>query len=244
MTDILSHTSRKIRGEGISHSFLVDIGGEIEIHGVCEGEPLRGGLVFSDPFYQKTRHFEIIIDVPHGGERDTVENISVYPVHARKKRDLRLLGFRIKKGRWVITERPESTRYGIPAVQWIYTDDFCLLHLTSGSNSVEAMTDLVITKIDEIASSIRNGNRIQSHRENEESYRESVKTLLIDPSAGELRVTGNLSAAISPGLQFPKNTGGKGTGITAMPIEFADKRLLNLRLSEIDEINDMSWMFE
>jgi hypothetical protein len=243
VTDTLYHTSRKIRGEGTSHSFLVDIGEEIEIHGVCEGEPLRGGLVFADPFYQKTRYFEIVIDVPEGDPGDSVENITVYPVRARKKRDLRILGFPVLKGRWVITERPESMRYGIPAVQWIYTDDFCLLHLTSGSNSVDAMADLVITKIDEIASSIRYGNRVRSHIENEASYRESVKTLLSNPSREGPGITGNLSEAISQGLQFPQ-TPGRGTGITAAPIAIADETLLNLRLSEIDEINDMSWMFE
>lgn len=243
MTDTLYHISRKTPGGGTSHIFLVDIGDEIEIHGVSEGEPIRGGLVFADPFHQKTRYFEIVIDVPGGNAGDFVENITVFPVHARRKRDLRILGFRIKKGRWVVTERPENTRYGIPAVQWIYTDDFSLLHLTSGSNSMDAMADLVITKIDEIASSIREGNRVRSHIENEASYRESVKTLLIDPSRAEPAIKRDLTAAISKGMPFPQ-TPGRGTGITAAPIAIADEALLNLRLSEIDEINDMSWMFE
>jgi hypothetical protein len=110
VTETLYHISRKIRGKGTSHEFLVDIGREIEIHGVCDGEPLRGGLVFADPFHQKTRYFEIIIDAPEGDPEGAVENITVYPVRARKKPDLRVCGVRVLNGRWLITERPESTR--------------------------------------------------------------------------------------------------------------------------------------
>ena len=141
---------------------------------------------------------------------DFVENVTVYPGPCTEETGSHvILGFRIKKGRWIITERPENMRYGIPAVQWIYTDDFCLLHLTSGNNSVDAMADLVITKIDDIASSIREGNRVRSHIENEVSYRESVKTLLIDPSRPKPAITGTSRQQFHRECHFHKHRAGE-----------------------------------
>jgi hypothetical protein len=243
VTETLYHISRKIRGKGTSHEFLVDIGREIEIHGVSEGEPLRGGLIFADPFHQKTQYFEIIIDVPEGDPEGTVENITVCPVRARKKPDLRICGVRVLNGRWLITERPESTRYGIPTVQWIYTDDFSLLHVASGNNDVDAMIELVTTRIGEIASSIQEGNRIRSHRENEADYRSSMNALLRSPLNTDASAIRKLHGGLPKDVPLPASPG-KGTGITAATIALPEGAMVNFKLTEIDEINDMSWLFE
>lgn len=242
MTETLYQISRKTRGKGTSHELLVDIGREIEIDGVCDGEPLRGGLVFADPFHQKTRYFEIIVDVPEGDPEGPVENVTVSPVRARKKPDLRICGVRVLSGRWIITERPESTRYGIPAVQWIYADDFSLLHVASGTNDVDAMIDLVSTRIGEITSSIQEGNRIRSHRENEADYRSSMKALLRNPLRTDAGAIRKLHGSLPKEIPLPAAPG-KGTGITAATI-VPEGAMVNFKLTEIDEINDMSWLFE
>jgi len=217
MAIILSHTVRRLPARMIAHTFLVDIKEKIPIECLNGNEAGPSAVKVAQHVQFYTSVFEIMLEVESGPESE-VNNATVEPVSAQTMGEWKLFGHVIRKGKWVVNQRCNS-----PGT-WIYSDDFLLLQVSCGTLSVDSMLSLFTGRLEEIATALSSGNRIISHSENRERYRESVMS-----SFG----SGESSFSVSPGTGFDFS---QGSAIrTALP---------RISFVTIEEISDTSWLFE
>jgi hypothetical protein len=221
----------------------VDIGSRIEIRLV----PLSPSEVSSfDHTHVFTRYFEIEIDENRSGTEKKYEFQNIWPVHARRRPDWKIMKFSVRQGYWVINGRIPNELTALKH-QWIYTDDFNLLVLTSGGwNDLGMLVSLLTARLHAIAQSVRSGTRIVSHFENQVECRDAFDTLFSDGIDGAFRDTvlyRDHAAALSV-AQPAKSYDGKeicsnhGT-VTAAVRQGAD---LSIDLDQIGELKDLSWL--
>ncbi|HUH79417.1 MAG TPA: hypothetical protein VLY83_05925 [Methanoregula sp.] len=246
VTDTLLHTSRKAAAGGVVHTYLIDIGPDIEIHGIGEDGRLTSTPFFTTEPVTATRFFEVVLDAAGANTLASIRDIRVSPVHAKRTGGLSLFGFVLIGGKWIVTERPEFSGYG--SRQWAYTDDFNLLHVTSGDMDVETMAGLIVDRINAIANSIRAGNRAPSHAENRYAYQESIYSFVSGSrEMRERKARERLPADFPPVPQVPKPFAPVAAPVfagdlpgTALP----EISIPSLELGMIEEISDASWLFE
>ena len=249
MTGIVSHTSKRLGWHQKRHTYLVDIGEEIEIPQIETSDLYEDHLM--NPPFPKTRYFEIEID-EIGGIREKIGSFrNIYPVLAHRKPDWHILRFRIRRGSWTITKR---IQYPTPsgASQWIYTDDFNLIFLASGGRyNAATLIQIIVTKLDAIAQSIRSGSRIPSEFENKESCRTVLDTMFAGGVDNAFRDTVLYQHHVT---DFP---GGSVNGSGPMPTRegisshhgkatLANGKVpatgIHVDLDEIEELRDLSWL--
>jgi hypothetical protein len=149
----------------IDHSCLIDIGEEIEIQQIIEYSRKVCDCVLLTPPYPKTRYFELFIREYADDEISRIEDMQVYPVLASQKKPLsKIPGFLLHSLNWKITERLHN-KAGTTKIQWIYHHDFGTSAISRPGDTVYSTIDRVITKIDEIITSIKNGSPVTSHIE-------------------------------------------------------------------------------
>jgi hypothetical protein len=172
---IIRQDKHRIDWNHFRHSYLIDIGCRIEIP-MMVVSPGSGNQLLNPPF-KETRFFIIEIDevLKDGRKRYAFQDI--VPVQAHRTPDWQILKFRIKRGRWIVTERiPKRTTDG--ETQWLYTNDFNIIFLSSGGrHDHESLKSLILTRLDAIAQSIRCGIRIPSEFEKQLAYRDAFKTM-------------------------------------------------------------------
>jgi hypothetical protein len=177
MTHIIYHEYEKLDKKHIHHSYLIDVGEEIEIQQVMEYKWKVFDSVILKPPHPKTRYFELIIRELVDSDHSLIDDMQVYPVSAKRKPDLTFLGLRIKRGDWTISERIYK-KENTTEIQWIYTDDFHLFAITHATDPLDVLVEQIVAKIDEIATSIRSGFRIHSHMENQQMRREAFDSVI------------------------------------------------------------------
>jgi hypothetical protein len=159
----------------VHHTYLVDVGSIIDVP-LMEVSRLYENCIL-DPPYPKIRFFEIEIDEQWQGRNKTALFQNIFPVQAKQNPDWHFLRFRIRRGSWIITERvhfPTDTG----EAQWVYTDDFNLLFLSSGGrHDLDMLVNLITGKLNAIAQSCCSGNRIPSEFENQLACRNAIDSL-------------------------------------------------------------------
>jgi len=264
MTEVIYHEYQRSGKNYIDHSYLVDVGDEIEIQQVMEYKWKVFDSVVLKPPHPKTRYFELYIREYRDTAGSLIDDLHVYPVQANKTPDLSILGFRLRRGAWHITERVYK-KANTTEIQWIYTDDFHLFAITHAQDNLEAMVDQIVAKIDEIAASIRSGYRIYSHMENQRMRREAFDAAMESQSGVTINKTAilkhpefQLIAELGEGdrkrmqdeilhdlvaLGATLDTFGGSNKIVAK-IEIPQSADITSQISHIEELEDLGWLFE
>ena len=236
------------------HSFIIDVGFRIAIRQV-QVSPKGEICILASP-HPATRYFEVEIDESRAHGRRAFAFQSIVPVQARKKPDLHFLKLRIRRGGWTVTER-------LPAVaspeepQWIHTDDFTIMFLSSGGrDDLDTLLDLIIARLDAIAGAALSGTPIISQFESQRACREVFSTMFsggvdrafrdtalyrthIPVPAGRPPVHGVVTAAGADtawaDISALHGRAVAGAGLGAV---------ISVDLSQIEELDDLSWLFE
>jgi hypothetical protein len=247
MTGIVYHKSRRVNWHISRHTYLVDVGSEIVVPQMEVSDLYEDQML--DPPFPETRFFEIEIEEVRKTGTRIFAFQNIYPVHAKKKPDWHILKFRIRRGSWSITERIQArTPQGIS--QWIYTDDFNILFLSSGGrHDPEMLLSLITGKLDCIAQSICAGTRIPSEFENQLSCRTAFSSIFSDGIDGAFReaviyrdhaqalLTGDLDAA-SPRTAASEICSHHGRA----QVSNTKVAEVHVDLDQIDEMKDLSWL--
>jgi len=264
MTEIVFQKSRKSDRNHTVHSYLIDIGEEIDIQQVMEYKWKVFDSVILKPPHPRTRYFELVINEYFHEGSSIIDDLQVYPVLVTKKPDLRILGFLLKRGRWIITERIYK-KANTTEIQWIYSDDFHLFAITHSQDNLERMVEQIVAKIDEIATSVKTGYRVYSHMENQRMRREAFDAVMENQSGITINKTAilkhpefQLIAELGEGdrrrmqdeilqdlvaLGATLDTFGGSNKIVAK-INIPEKTDINEQLAHIEELQDLGWLFE
>lgn len=264
MTAIIYHQHQKVDKDHINHSYLIDVGDEIEVQQIMEYKWKVFDSVILKPPNPRTRFFELVIKEYFDRNSSLIDDLQIYPVQAKQKPDIRILGFTIKKGNWVITERIYK-KTNTTEVQWIYTDDFHLFAITHATDPLDAIVDQIVSMIDNIASSIRNGYRISSHIENQRMRREAFDAMIENPRGITIDKTAILKhlefqLVAEPGEGDRKKMQDEilrdlmelgttldsfgGSNKIIAKIEILEKTDINKQLARIEDLQDLEWLFE
>jgi hypothetical protein len=161
---------------------------------------------------------------------------------------MQLLKIRIRQGRWTITGRIPH-RSTVHEHQWIYTDDFNIMFLSSGGrHDLDTLLGLITARLDAIAQSVHSGSRIISQFESQEACRDAFGDLFGNGIDGAFRDTalyrehGAALSGISPAaIPLPDGTAicsNHGTVSDAVR-QGAD---MSIHLDQIGELRDLSWL--
>jgi hypothetical protein len=264
MTEVVCHEYRKVGKNHIDHSFLVDVGDEIEIQQVMEYKWKVFDSVIMKPPHPKTRYFELAINEFRDKESSLIDDLQVYPVFASRSPDFRILGLMLKRGEWHITERIYK-KANTTEIQWIYTDDFHLFAIIHAQDPLDMMVDQIVGKIDEIATSIKTGYRVYSHMENQRMRREAFDAVMESQSG----ITINKTAVLKhPEFQLIAEIDESdrrkmqdeilrdlvalsgtldafgGLNKVVAKIEIPVETDINNQIFHIEELRDLDWLFE
>jgi hypothetical protein len=264
MTEVIYHEYQKSGRNLIDHSYLIDVGDEIEIQQVMEYKWKVFDSVILKPPHPKTRYFELYIREFRDAGGSLIDDLHVYPVQAYKSPDIKILGIRLRRGDWHITERIYK-KANTTEIQWIYTDDFHLFAITHAQDSMESVVEQIVARIDEIAISIRTGYRIYSHMENQRMRREAFDIAMDSQSGVTINKTAilkhpefQLIAELGDGdrkrmqdeilrdlvaLGATLDTFGGSNKIVAK-IEIPVSADITSQISHIEELEDLGWLFE
>ncbi len=258
MTFVLCHTLTGTDRNHRTHTYLVDLGYTIEIqqvmeyrHDVCES------IVLGPP-YSKTRFFEISITVSKKRKDSGIKDLEVYPVTAKKNPDFRIWGFCIRSGKWTITERM-FRRGATTAIQWIYTDDFNIFAITQDQDEPELVAGQVIEKIEDIARSIKSQSPVVSHAENKQMNRDAFNRFLEkqrwtdritfpllrdedDDTGAHWQIQEDiLKDFVVDGSRLDFF---EGPATCKANISIPQNADISLRCVDMEDANDISWLFE
>ena len=89
----------------VDHSYLLDVGEEIDIQQVAENKLKVTDSVIVEPPYPKTRYFELVIREHNEGASSLVDDLQIYPVLVTKKPDRKFPGTTLQRDTLLITER-------------------------------------------------------------------------------------------------------------------------------------------
>jgi hypothetical protein len=264
MTDVVYHEYQKVGKKHIDHSYLVDVGDEIEIQQVMEYKWKVFDSVILKPPHPKTRYFELVINEYRDSETSFIDDLHIFPVIADCSPDLKIFGITIRRGDWYISERIYK-KANTTEIQWIYTDDFHLFAITHAQDQLDTMVDEIVAKIDEIATSIKTGYRVYSHMENQRMRREAFDAAMDSQSGITINKTAilkhpefQLIAELGEGdrkkmqeeilrdlvaLGATLDSFGGSNKIVAK-IEIPENTDITSQISRIEELQDLGWLFE
>jgi hypothetical protein len=249
VTGIVYHKSRRIGWRQRRHTYLIDVGNRIairQIQAMYDGE-----IRVLAPPHPETRYFEVGIDESRAHGHHAFVFQTIVPVRAQRIPDMYLFEFRIMKGGWTIAERiPARATPDEP--QWIYSDDFTILFLSSGGrHDLDMLISLITAKLDAIACAAGSGIPLISQVESQRACRKVFDTMFSDGVDGAFRDTvlyRKPSAASSE----------RGAVCGVLPAEGADicahhgraaagvqqEAEISVNLDQIEELNDLSWLYE
>jgi hypothetical protein len=264
MTEVVYHEFQKSKRNHIDHSYLIDVGEDIDIQQIMEYKWKVFDSVILKPPHPRTRYFELVINEHIHDGISMIEDLQVYPALVMKKPDYRILGYVIKRGDWVIIERIYK-KANTTEIQWIYSDDFHLFAITHAQDNLERMVEQIIGKIDEIATSIKTGYRVYSHMENQRMRREAFDAVMESHSGITINKTAilkhpefQLIAELGEGdrrkmqdeilqdlvaLGATLDTFGGSNKIVAK-LNIPEDTDINKQLAHIEELQDLGWLFE
>jgi hypothetical protein len=166
IASVIYHENLTSGRNQIDHSYLIELGEEIEIQQIIEYSYRVCDCVLLPPPYPKTRYFEIFIREKTDDELSMIEDLQVYPVFVQQEKPTgKIRSFLFHRLTWKITERLYK-QAGTTKVQWIYHHDFHISAVIRPGDTLDQTVDRVLTKIGDITASIKRGSRITSHIEN------------------------------------------------------------------------------
>jgi hypothetical protein len=246
MTGIVYHKTRRMAWRHVRHTYLVDVGNAIDVP-LMDVSRLYENCIL-DPPYPKIRFFEVEIDEQRQGFSKNVLFQNIYPVHAKRTPDWHFLRFRIRRGAWTITDRihfPTDTG----EAQWLYTDDFNLMFLSSGGrHDLDMLVSLITGRLNTIAQSFRAGNPIPSEFENQLQCRTAISSLFaegVDRAFREAAIYQDFGL-IEPGKLQKESSLPSGNEITSFHgmAKVSDGKAagLHVDISEIEDLRELSWL--
>jgi hypothetical protein len=246
VTGIVFHKIRRTAWHHLRHTYLIDIGTAIEVP-LLDVSNLFENCILGPPF-PKTRYFEIEIDELREGKKKTALFQNIFPVRVKRKPDWRILKFRVKPGSWIVTERIQfPTDTG--EAQWLYTDDFNILFLSSaGSHDLATLTDLITGMLHAIVQSFQEGRRITSEFENQLTCRNVFGTMFGDGIEGAFRDAAiyQNDGPIVPGETPYEIKMASGEEICNHPgrsgVSATKAGNLHVDINEIEDLRDLSWI--
>ena len=180
MTRVVWHENVPSGKNQVDHTYLIDVGAVIDIQQVDEKKWKfsDGGLL--PPPCPKTRNFELFIREVREEGSSMTDDLQIYPVRVKRKSEVIFMGRTIRRSALVIAGRIHS-KTDTAEIQWIYTPDFHLFAILYSQDTPGQMVNRVLVKLDEIATSIRNGSRVSSHVEDTQKLRDEFETVLERP---------------------------------------------------------------
>jgi hypothetical protein len=246
MTGIVSHKVRRTSWRHVRHTYLVDVGNAIDVQLMEVSKMYENCLL--DPPYPQTRYFEIEIDEQRDSIRKAALFQNIFPVLAKRKPDWYFLISRIRRGSWAVTERihfPTDTG----EAQWLYTDDFNILFLSSGGrHDLDMLVNLITGKLNAIVQSYHSGKRIPSEFENQLACRAAIKTIFSEGIDRAFR-----DAAVYQDYGLIKSAHGEKDSLLPSSAEICSHHgwarvspeqaaHLHVDINEIEDLRDLSWL--
>src|SRR5665647_612600 len=179
-TIVVYHESQQSGLNHIEHSYLMDIGEEIDIQQVIENKLKVTDSVIVEPPYPRTPYFELVIREYKEDGLSLVDDLQIYPVLVTKKPDRTILRFIKRRGSTHITERIYK-KTSTTEVQWVYSHDFHLFGIIHAEDTLDQMVGRIMGKLDEIAISQKNGIPISSYAEDRQILRDAIDTVIERP---------------------------------------------------------------
>jgi hypothetical protein len=180
ITRVVYHESQRSGMNLVDHSYLLDVGSEMDIQQVIEHAGKISDIEIVQPPHPRTRYFELVITEYKEEGLSLVDDLQIYPVLVTRKPDIKFLRFLLKRGSSRIAERLYK-KDRIAEIQWIYSHDFHLFAITNPDDTLDQMVDRIIEKIDQIATSQQRGSRVSSHIETTQMLREAFDTVMEKP---------------------------------------------------------------
>jgi hypothetical protein len=180
-TVVVYHESERLSGMNfVSHSYLLDVGEEIDIQQVVENK-VKGteSFIFESP-YPKTRYFELILLEHDEGQFSLVDDLQIYPVHVTTKTDSKSPGTNLQRDTLLITERI-SAKTSTEEVQWIYSHDFHILAFIHAEDTLARMVDRILEILDEIVIAAKSGVRFTPSAEDRQRLRAPFDAVSEEP---------------------------------------------------------------
>ncbi|OPX64494.1 zinc ribbon domain-containing protein [Methanoregula sp. PtaB.Bin085] len=185
MTHVVEHKIFRYSWELVRHTYLVDLGNEIDIQQV-EISPSHDGRILPGSC-PRTRFFEAEVDQIQKGGKTVFSFRNICPVEICQKPDWNPFNLMRKSGNMRITRRFQSQE-GDTEIRWLYTDDFFLISLSSGDrHDLEMLISLIIGKLNMIALSVQSGKRIRSEFEHQQQFRADMSTMFSKGVDGAFR---------------------------------------------------------
>ena len=164
MARVVWHENVMSERNHINHSYLIDIGEEIDIQQVDENKWNSSDRALLPPPHPRARYFELYIRENNEDGISLIDDLQVYPVQITKKsegiNEVHSIQRRTLKIARRIYKKTDTSE-----IRWIYSHDFHLFGLIHPQDTLGLMVDRVLLKLDEIVISIKNGSRISSHVE-------------------------------------------------------------------------------
>jgi len=179
-TTVVYHESQRSGKNHVNHSYLLNVGREIEILEIVEYKGKTSGTAILPPPHPKTLYVELIVREYNDGKVSLVDDLQVYPVHVARNLNRTILGFKPKRGILDISERIYK-KTTVTEVQWIYSNDFHLFAITHPDDTLDQMVDRIIAKIDQIVTSLQCGTRVTSQAEDQKMRRDAYDAVIGKP---------------------------------------------------------------
>ena len=177
---VVYHESQGAGRNHISHSYLLNVGREIDIQQIAEYKGKNSGSALVPPPHPRTRYVELAVREYNDGRVSLVDDLRVHPVHVARNLSSSIPGFKPKRGILEISERI-YTKTPLTEVQWIYSNDFHLYAIAHPDNTLDQMVDRIITKIDQIVTSLQCGIRVTSPAEEQKIRRDAFDAVIGKP---------------------------------------------------------------
>jgi hypothetical protein len=181
-TGVVYHTYHQDGENHVDHSYLLDVGKEIDIQQVREFKGKLSNIELVQPPHPLTRYVELIIRENTGDGVSLVDDLEIYPVLVAKKPDIKIQKFVLKRGSTNITERIYN-KDSASETQWIYSHDFHLFPFIYSEDTLDQMVDRIIAKLHEIVTSVHLGTPISSHLEVTQMLKEAFDTVIEQPES-------------------------------------------------------------
>ena len=178
-TMVVYHESQQSGLNHIEHSYLLDVGEEIDIQQVAEDKVKVTDRVILPPPFLRTQFFELVIREYKEEGVSLVDDLQIYPVLVLKKPDKTLLRFVLQRGTTHISGRIYK-KTSTTEVEWIYSHDFHLFAIIHTEDTLDQMVDRILGKLDEITISVQGGIHISSHAEDRQILKEAFDAVIIE----------------------------------------------------------------
>ncbi|MDD1699749.1 MAG: hypothetical protein LUQ04_03030 [Methanoregula sp.] len=179
-TVVVYHESEQSGTIHIDHSYLMDVGEEIDIQQVVENKLKVTDSFIVEPPYPGTRYFELVIREYNEDGLSQVDELQIYPVLVTKNPGRRVSDTAPEHDTLQITERIYQ-KTSTTEVQWIYSHDFHIFAIIHEEDTLDQLVDRILGKLDEIVSSTKSGIHISSHNKDQQILRDAFDRIMKKP---------------------------------------------------------------